>query len=691
MNNHRPRGTLRPSSGPPTLADNQPRPTDSDSYYMRSFLLAAFLLIAAVAPAQTLPPGLVHAGYSWDEKRRQRLPISAEEEALPAIILRDFTSVEYYFDKTRKDLRLFTTEHRIVRVNSSDGIERFNKIVVPVLEMGAPVAIKARTISPRGEVREVKAADMKELKDQEGGRGFRVFAVDGVEKGSEVEYYYTRERPFNHFGSELLQSETAARDVTFELISPESLTFEARVYHGPAATADTTLPQHSVLRLALPRVPALREEAFANVQAQRMRVEYKLAYMASRGQVRQFTWADASQYVYRTMTALTKDDVKAVAKVLAAAKLPTAGPLPERIAAAENYIKLNFNLEEGASPSLSQMVATHNAPEAGFTHLMAAIYRTLNIEFELVVTSGREAAPFDGSFDTWDYLDHFALYFPATGQFLAPGRPEYRYGMLPPEWTANSGLFIKGVTLGNTVSAVGKVKDIPALPAEQSPHDIDVTVTFAPDLSSTTLQLRQTLGGYPAVQIQPYWAQIPEDKRIEIMQQLQKSIVPDASNFQKLSVRNGERGLSPLAQPFIVESQLESASLLDKAGPRYLFRIGTLLGPQTELYQKEERQFDVENDNNRRYLRTIRFEVPAGYAVRNLKDLNVNVKAGPDATKPAFDFQSSYVQNGQTVTVTVAENYREVHWPKADFEAFRAVVNASANFNKVVLVLDKKG
>ncbi len=658
---------------------------------MRPFLLAVLLLFALAAPAQTLPPDLVHAGYNWDEKRHQRLPISAEEAEYPAIILRDFTSLEYYYDKTRKDLRLFATEHRIVRVNSSDGIERFNKIVVPVLESGVPLDIKARTISPRGEVREVKAADMKELKDQEGGRGFRVFAVDGVEKGSEVEYYYTRERPFNHFGSEILQSETAARDVTFELISPATLTFEARVYHGPAVVVDTTIVAHRALRLTLKTVPALREEAFANVQAQRMRVEYKLAYMANNGQVRQFTWADASQYVYRTLTALSKDDVKAVAKVLAVAKLPTAGPLPERIAAAENYVKLNFNLEETANPGLTQMVATHNAPEAGFTHLLAAIYRTLGIEFELVVTSGRDGSPFDGSFDTWNYLDHFALYFPATGQFLAPGRPEFRYGMLPAEWTAGSGLFIKGVALGNTVSAVGKVKDIPALTAEQSPHDIDVTVAFAPDLSTSTLQLRQTLGGYPALQIQPFWALIPEAKRTELMQQLQKSIVPDASNFQKLAVRNVERGLSPLTKPFIIESQLESAALLDKAGPRYLFKIGTLLGPQTELYQKEERQFDVENDNNRRYLRTIRFDVPAGYTVRNLQDLNVDVKAGPDAAKPDFDFHSSYTQQGQTVTVTVAENYRQVRWPKADFEAFRAVVNASANWNKVVLVLDKKG
>ncbi|MFD1468194.1 DUF3857 domain-containing protein [Hymenobacter caeli] len=658
---------------------------------MRFLLLFLLLLVAAGAPAQTLPPNLIHAGYDWDGGRHQRLPVSAAEAVLPAIILKNFTSLEYYYDAGRKDLRLFATEHRIVRVNTSEGIERFNKIVVPVLESGAVVDIKARTISPRGEVRDVKAADMKELKDQDGGRGYRVFAVDGVEKGSEVEYFYTRERPLNYFGNEVLQGETPARDVTFELISPTVLTFETRVYHGPPTVADTTLPGHRVLRLALKTVPALREEAFAQMKAQRMRVAYKLAYIASKGAARQFTWADASQYVYRSTTAQSKDDAKAVAQVLAAAKLPATGPLAERIAAAENYVKLNFNLEESTSPVLAQVVASHNAPEAGFTRLLAALYRSMGIDYELVVTSSRDATPFDGSFDTWDSLDHFALYFPATGQYLAPGRPEYRYGMLPAEWTAGSGLFIKSVALGTIESAVGRVKDIPALGADQSPQDLDVAVAFSPDLSTSTVQLRQTLGGYPAVQIQPYWPLIPEAKRTELLQQLQKSIVPDASNFQRLGVRNAERGVNPLDKPFIVEGQCESASLLDKAGPRYLFKIGTLLGSQTELYQTETRQFDVENEHNRRYLRTIRFDVPPGYSVRNLADLNVDVKAGPDAVKPVYDFRSSYVQQGQTVTVTIAEHYREVRWPKADFEAFRAVVNAAANWNKVVLVLDKKG
>ena len=660
---------------------------------MRCFLSFALLLNAGLAlaqQAQPLPTDLIHAGYNWDVQRRQRLPISTADAELPAVILKDFTGVEYYYDQRQKSLRTFVTEHRIVRVNTGDGVEAFNKIVVPELRAGGPVEINARTISPRGEVHEVKAADMKELKNEDGQSGYRILAVDGVEKGSEVEYYYTREKRPEYFGSETLQGETPAHNVTFELISPAALTFEARVYHGPAATADTTMSGHHALRLTLKDVAGLRPEAFAFPAAQQLRVEYKLAYVANQGQVRQFTWADAGRYLHGIMTAQTKDDAKVVAKVLDAAKVPASAPVAERIAAMENYIKLNFNLEENTDNSLPKMLATHNAPEDGLTHLMVLLYRKLGIEPEVVVTSSRDKRPFDGTFDTWGYLDHYALYFPATDKYLAPGRPDCRYGMLPSDWTGIDGLFVRSVKLGTTESGIGTVKPITALPAEMSPQNLDISVRFAPDLTNSTLNVRQTLGGYPAASIQPFWSMIPADKRTELLQTLQKSVAADAVNFRNLEAHNVERGINSLEKPFIVEGEMESAALLDKAGPRYLFKIGTLLGPQTELYQKEERQFDMENDNNHGYLRVIRFEVPAGYAVRNLNDLNMDVKAGPDAAKPVFDFHSGYTQQGQTVTVTVSENYRQLRWPKADFEAFRAVVNAAANFNKVVLVLDKK-
>ncbi|UOQ53274.1 DUF3857 domain-containing protein [Hymenobacter cellulosivorans] len=638
--------------------------------------------------AQAVPAGLTHAGYSWDAKRK-RLPLTEAETQLPALLLLDFTAQEYFYDEKTKKLGLYSTSHSIVRVNSTDAIERFNKIYVPVQD-GALLWLKARTISPRGEVVELNQSNIKELKDQDGGRGFKIFAVEGVEKGSEIEYVYMRQRSPNYFGREYLQSDLPARSVTFELISPEQLTFDTRVYHGPQASRDTVIGGKHIVRMVLKDVAQTREEAFANPQAERMRIEYKLAYNASRGRERLFTWAKASQYIHGTLYGYSKDEQKALDKLLKQMKVP-AGDVAEQVQFVENYLKTNFNPAEGyVEPELSSIINTRNATDLGFARLFGGVFRKLGIEHEVVVTSDRSVSPFDESFDTWNYLDNYIFYFPATKQMLAPARSDYRYGMVPSEWTANPGLFIRTVKLGATESAVGKVKDIPTLTADQNPSDLDIKVQFAPALDKSTVNIRYILGGYNAQVIQPFYSLIPEEKRTEIAQGFIKSCVPDAT-FKSLNVINGERGLSPLAKPFIVEAGVESAALLNRAGPKYLFKVGELLGPQSELYQADARQFDVENEFNRRYNRVITFELPAGYNVRNLKDLNYNVKAGPDAAAPLYLFQSSYAVEGQKVTVTIKEHYQQIRWPKKDFEAFREVVNAAANFNKVVLVLEKKG
>ena len=89
-------------------------------------------------------------------------------------------------------------------------------------------------------------------------------------------------------------------------------------------------------------------------------------------------------------------------------------------------------------------------------------------------------------------------------------------------------------------------------------------------------------------------------------------------------------------------------------------------------------------------MRRLAIDLPAGYSARNLQDLNQDVKTGPSGTAPAYYFKSSYEQQGQQLLVTIKEGYEQVYWPKKDFESFRSVVNAAANFNKVVLILEKK-
>ncbi|GAB3234358.1 hypothetical protein GCM10027346_23150 [Hymenobacter seoulensis] len=657
-------------------------------FTLRSTALLVSLLILAptgrsrAQTATALPATLKYATYTW-EARRKPIAISAAEGQQGAVVLRDFRVEEFAADQ-KDQLHLYSLDHRIVRVNTSDGIERFNKIYLPIQDGGRIVSLKARTISPRGEIVEVSDANMKELKDEDGGRGFKVFAVEGVEKGSEIEYLFTRERPMTYFGRIYVQNEVPTREMEVELISPEALTFEMHRYPG-GLVRDTLLGGKHLTRVALHNVPALREEGFAAVQANRQRLEYKLAYSAAQGEARLFTWAEASKFIYAQNYKLDKDEAKVLDKLVKQMNLPSVGTLP----ALENYIKTNFRLADDADMSLTRIIASRTASERGFTRLFAVLLTRFNLTHELVLTSDRNEVAFDEAFDTWNALDHAVFYFPATKQWLAPGRTDYRLPLIPAEWTANKGLFVRTVKLGTTENAVGRIGEIPTLTAEQSPNDLGITIQFAPNLDKSIVTIRETLGGYNALQIQPFYLLIPEDKRTEILQNLIKSNVPDAT-FQKLTVTNTEVGINPIDKPFIVDATVESVALLDRAGPKYLFKIGTLLGPQSELYQANERQFDVENEFNRQYNRTITFEVPAGYQVRNLNDLNFNVTAGPTAKEPEFLFKSGYQQQGQKVTITIEEYYRQIRWPKSDFEAFRGVVNAAANFNKVVLVLEKK-
>ncbi len=111
------------------------------------------------------------------------------------------------------------------------------------------------------------------------------------------------------------------------------------------------------------------------------------------------------------------------------------------------------------------------------------------------------------------------------------------------------------------------------------------------------------------------------------------------------------------------------------------------------MYQEKERKLAVENGHNRIYKRTLIFEVPKGYQVKNLEDLKLNVVFDKDENgkkEKNCGFISNYKQEGNTITVDIFEYYYEIYLPLENFEDYRKVINAAADFNKIVLVLEKE-
>ena len=122
---------------------------------------------------------------------------------------------------------------------------------------------------------------------------------------------------------------------------------------------------------------------------------------------------------------------------------------------------------------------------------------------------------------------------------------------------------------------------------------------------------------------------------------------------------------------------------------RYLFKVGHLIGGQMELYQQHERQNRIDMDYPTYYERKISFTIPKGYKLQGLEDAKIN-KSIEKNGKKVNAFISDFTIESEKVTITAKEYYRNISLPKEDYENFRQVINAAADFNKVVLVFEKE-
>ena len=54
-------------------------------------------------------------------------------------------------------------------------------------------------------------------------------------------------------------------------------------------------------------------------------------------------------------------------------------------------------------------------------------------------------------------------------------------------------------------------------------------------------------------------------------------------------------------------------------------------------------------------------------------------------------FRSSYEQKDGKITVTIVEYYKVIDVPIAEYNEYKKVINAAADFNKITLVFEPKG
>lgn len=156
-----------------------------------------------------------------------------------AVVLMDKRRIEY-IDGAKQEVEEYYTTHKIIHIIDDKGIENFNKVYLGVNENSDIVDIKARTILPGGKIVELDRSNIKDIKEDDGNT-YKIFAMEGLEKGCEVEFYYTIKKPVSYFGREVLQDEFPVIKSDFLVITPERLKFDVKTYNFTVLPTDTVI------------------------------------------------------------------------------------------------------------------------------------------------------------------------------------------------------------------------------------------------------------------------------------------------------------------------------------------------------------------------------------------------------------------------------------------------------------------
>lgn len=624
--------------------------------------------------------------YEW-EKDRKRIALTSEEALLNELLLKQHTEYNYRFEG--EQLVMDNVLHRIIYVNNSEAIQKHNRLKIPMNSVYELLDVRARTITKSGKVILFDKNNLKEIKDEESGNAFKIFALEGIEVGSEVEYYIVKKMQYATFNNVALQMDVPLKNASFTLRSPSHLKFDFKSYWGCPEVKASTEGEVNVYAVTAHDIPGLEEEPLSFFDAARQRIEFKLAYNTARSTARLYTWDIAAKTFYGIISQVEKSDEKPLLQFIASLKDDASQPLATRIRNIERKVKSTIQInDETRDKDLSQLariVKMKVTTGEGMTKLFYQIFTRIGIETNIVLTCNREFSKFDGEFDTWAYLDEYLIYFPQSKNFLSPYSSESLYPLIPYHFTAQKGLFIEPLTMGGVTSALGTIQAIPALADDVSFDNLEINVDFTEGLDANAIQVTRKFGGYPAAYITPYYALMSEEVRQNMVEDLLKQTAPDL----KIKTWKGNTTIDGPTDHFTLDVNYETSHFIEKAGPRILFKAGLVIGPQIEMYRDDKRKTIIENDFNRRYDRKIRINIPAGYVVKNANDLNMNV-VYKDGDKVSFAFISHYKQEGNSIIIDIEEFYKEIYAPVERYEEYRKVINASADFNKVTLILEKK-
>ncbi|MBB6462608.1 DUF3857 domain-containing protein [Flammeovirga kamogawensis] len=645
-------------------------------------ILITLMFLASNTFAQTL----YHEKYSWKTSPKIT-EISEKNKEYEAVVISDNYFIECNIPFNGQPIT-YSTNHKIVHINSDVGIEKYNKVYIPIQGNSTIINLQVRSIGVDGNVTTIQKDNIKELKNVKGISNVKIFAIEGLEVGGEAEYLYTLKAPITPLGSKTIQSDVPVLEANIRLIYPKQWTFETKSYNKLASakiSQNSTSKKTTYLKQL--NIPAFQEEEYAYNSSKMMRFDYKLVNNGYKKNL--FSWYYITNNIVESFSSpKTAKVANKFVKEIAKSNLSDE----EKIIAVENKIKSTIRLEKGSGDNFTNpknIIANGYGNLRGIYKLYIYCFAALDIKNQLVFGSSRYDGFIDEDFATFSSINDIFFYFPKSHKYLLPESYHMRYGTVHQGLIDTNAVFISYyVEFGKLKRQLDSFKKINGLAAEFNNVGVIASINFDENLSLPKVILEDYAQGYRAFS----YRSVMQSGGSGIQEKFAKDVILSAfENFEveKIEFEGVDMKLSTdLDNYFRMKMEFTSPELVEKAGNEYLISVGKIIGKQSELYQEKERQQDIVMSTITKYHHEITINIPKGYKLEGLENIKEEHAVNLEGEKAAY-FVSDYTQSPSSITITVDEVYETIFFPKSSYQYFRNVINAASNFNKLTLVLIK--
>ncbi|MBI1780436.1 MAG: hypothetical protein HYR66_03595 [Sphingobacteriales bacterium] len=235
------------------------------------------------------------------------------------------------------------------------------------------------------------------------------------------------------------------------------------------------------------------------------------------------------------------------------------------------------------------------------------------------------------------------------------------------------------VSRTNTYTGISKTNNISDA-MRYTPYMIDDYKSYGGNSPMDKMSDKQSDEYYKSVKaLKDQFAELkPDFVKQELQKEYGQKIV-----YRDFKLQNDGRNLKKPELNFV--ENFELPGMVKKAGKKFLINLTGLVGSQLQIKPKErDRKLDINMDYPRSITWDISFQMPAGYTVDGLKELNKNID------NEAGKYSCEATENNGVVQIKIQKIYKQYKMSKGKWKDVLAFVDAAYNNSFKYILLKPK-